>query len=73
MLLSHKTRPSGATVLQELGFVVEFVVHDEILFRIFPCSYAIVYIEKKVSKYSERQIHHFQHNEVNLKKFNEIK
>lgn len=27
----------------------------------------------KVSKYSERQIHNFQHNEVNLKKFNEIK
>lgn len=35
--------------------------------------HALVYIEKKVSKYSERQIHHFQHNEVNLKKFNEIK
>lgn len=35
--------------------------------------HALVYIEKKVSKYSERQIHKFQHNEVNLKKFNEIK
>lgn len=35
--------------------------------------HALVYIEEKVSKYSERQIHNFQHNEVNLKKFNEIK
>lgn len=36
--------------------------------------HALVYIEEKVSKYSERQIPNFQHNEwVNLKKFNEIK
>lgn len=31
----------------------------------------LLYIKKKVSKYSERQIPNFQHSEINLKKFKE--